>query len=131
MAIANSSQTIHPGFGAPAVNVSQTAINVPINATTNVLSGATFPSVTFRSGRVHLKFTGFPASTQVTAIVVTVTDGTTTEYIANIPTYAANQRPNLLVDFITDLALNSVSVSVTLANAGTAATADCEVIAST
>jgi hypothetical protein len=125
MAIVNSVKTVLQ-FGNPTEYVNLLAQNVPINATT------TFALTGFvnyvRSGKVRFKVTAAPASSQITGIKITATDGTTTVTLYQDATArTAAELVDLLFSFISELNLTTVNVLVTLANAGSAMTADLEI----
>jgi len=126
MSIVNSVKTLFPGFGNATEYVSLVAQNVPINATT------TFALTGFvnyvRSGRIRVKFSAVPASSQITGIEITGTDGTTTEILEySSAAYPAATLIDKNYEFISDLNLTTISVLITMANAGTAATLDLEI----
>jgi hypothetical protein len=130
MAITHGIKETMLGFGNPTAYAKLEAQNVPINAaTTFTLNSATVNAFflnTINSGKVRIRFTALGAGGQVTALKVTVTDGTTTEVIGILGTFAVNDLPNIEFDFVTDLSVNAVSIIATLANLGTAGTADVE-----
>lgn len=125
MAIANKLTTLFPDFGNATEYVTLLAQNVPINATTTfALTGF----VNFvRSGRIRFKTTTAPAASQITAIKITGTDGTNTVTLyQDAVARTAAEFEDLLFHFISELNLTTVNVLITLANAGTAYTADLE-----
>lgn len=126
MAIANKLTSLFPGFGQVTEYIVATAVNLPINATTTTaLTG--FANY-IRNGRIRFKLSAAPAACQITAIKITGTDGslTVTLYQDAVARTAA-ELVDLLFHFISELNLTTISVAVTMANAGTAATADFEV----
>jgi hypothetical protein len=127
MSIVNTVKTIVPHFGTPTEYVSLVAQNVPINASTSfVLTGF----VNFvRSGRIRFKTTATGgAASQITGIKITGTDGTNTVTLYQDTTArTANEFEDFLYSFISELNLTTVTVIVTTANAGGAATADLEI----
>ena len=125
MAIVNTVKTTFQ-IGVPTEYVSLLAQNVPINATT------TFALTGFvnyvRSGRIRFKTTTAPASSQITGIKITGTDGTNTVTLYQDATArTAAEFEDFMWTFISELNLTTISVLVTLANAGSAYTADFEV----
>ena len=126
MAIVNKLTTLMPAFGAPTEYLTSTAVNLPINATTTTTLTGFINFI--RSGRVRFKTTTAPAAAQITAIKITATDGTNTVTLYQDATArTAAEFEDFLWSFISELNLTSVSILVTLANAGTAYTADFEV----
>jgi hypothetical protein len=126
MAVVNKLTTLMPAFGAPTEYLTLLAQNVPINATTTfTLTGF----INFiRSGRVRAKSTTAPAAAQITAIKVTGTDGTNFVTLYQDATArTAAEFEDFMWSFISELNLTSISVALTLANAGTAYTFDFEV----
>ena len=65
-------------------------------------------------GKLHLR-TSSVGSTGTTAVTFTVTDGTTTEQVGQIPTTAAGVAIDEVVEFYTDLSITSVTANVTMA----------------
>jgi hypothetical protein len=127
MAIVNSCKTLMPAFGNGTEYVSLLAQAVVINATT------TFALTGFvnyvRSGRIRIKTTAAPTSSQITGIQITGTDGTTTVSLYQDATArTAAQLMDFLYSFISELNLTTISVLVTAANAGTAQTMDLEIV---
>ena len=127
MAIANKLTTLMPAFGAPTEYVTLTAQNLPINATTTFsLTGF----VNFvRSGRIRWKHTATGgAASQVTGVKITATDGTNTVTLyMDTTSRTANEFNDFLYSFISELNLTTISVLITTANAGGAATLDLEI----
>lgn len=126
MAVVNSVKTLFPGLGSVTEYISLLAQNVPINAATGfALTGFTNY---VRSGKVRVKLTAAPASSQVTGLNITATDGTTT-VILYFDTTARTAATlfDFLYEFISELNLTTVTVTITAANAGTAMTADLEI----
>ena len=126
MAIVNKVTTIMPAFGAPTEYVTSTAVNLPINAAT---STALTGFVNFvRSGRIRFKTTTAPAAAVITGVKITATDGTSTVTLyMDTTTRIATEFQDFLYSFISELNLTTINVIVTLANAGSAITADLEV----
>ena len=125
MAIVNSVKTLFPGAGNVTEYVSLLAQAVTAGtATAFTLTG--FVNYV-RSGKIRVKTTAAPASSTITGIVITGTDGTTTVTLgsyAYVATTAA-QLVDLLFEFISELNLTTVTVTITEAG-GTAPTADIE-----
>lgn len=124
MAILNKLTSIMPAFGNATEYLTSVAQNLPAGATT------TFTLTGFvnyvRSGRIRVKST-VAGTGAITAIVITGTDGTTTEQLAPTGgTLGASTLFDFLYSFISDLNLTSISVAIT-AGAGTASTLDLEV----
>lgn len=126
MAIANKLTVLMPAFGAPTEYVTSVAVNLPINAaTTTALTG--FLNFV-RTGRVRFKTTTAPAASVITGIKITGTDGSATVTLyMDTTTRIATEFQDFLYSFISELNLTTISVIVTLANAGSAITADFEV----
>jgi len=126
MAIVNTVKTISVQ-AVPTEYVSLVAQNVPINASTSfALTGF----VNFvRSGRIRFKTTATGgAGSQITGIKITATDGTSTVTLYQDGTArTANEFEDFVWTFISELNLTTVTVIITTANAGGAATADLEI----
>jgi hypothetical protein len=126
LSIVNSVKTLFPGFGNATEYIALTGQSVVINATTTFTLTGFINYV--RSGRIRLQTSAAPASSQITGITITATDGTTTVYLyQDAIARTAATLFSLLIDFISDLNITSISVLVTAANAGTAQTLDLEV----
>jgi len=65
-------------------------------------------------GKIHLR-TSSVGSTGTTAVTFTVTDGTTTEQVGQIPVTAAGVAIDEVLEFDTDLAITGVTANVTMA----------------
>jgi hypothetical protein len=131
MTIGRSIKSHFPGLGDSVEYVSSENVNNPINATTTTnLTGFRNP---IRSGLVSIRGIAYPGggAGQCTAIVVKATDGTTTQVLAVVPSFAASDKFNLNIPFgPLDFDATTVSVSVTMANvANGQLTADFEVAA--
>jgi len=126
MAIVNSIKTLFPGFANVTEYITLLGQNVPINAATAfVLTGFTNY---VRSGRIRFKTTAAPASSQITGISITGTDGTTTVSLYQDTTArTAAQLLDFFTDFLSELNLTTITVTITAANAGSAMTADLEI----
>jgi len=117
-----------PAFGAPTEYITLLGQAVVNTATTTnyVLTG--FINYV-RSGRVRFKI--IPpagAAGQITAIVITGTDGTTTVTLyQDAVARTAGTNLDFLYSFISELNLTTVTVAVTTAAAGAASTADLEI----
>lgn len=137
MSVINTVSRIMTGFGFPGVLVKKEGVNQPINVTTTTtFSNANLNNIpNFHSGIIRIKTQNTIALTypgtgagQVTSIKVTITDGTNTLVLINVPTFAANDLFDLIVPFITDLDATSISIAVAVANvANGQATLDFEV----
>lgn len=126
MAIANKLTVLMPAFGAPTEYLTSVAVNLPINAATSTSLTGFLNFV--RTGRVRFKTTTAPAASVITGIKITGTDGTSTVTLyMDTTTRIATEFQDFLYSFISELNLTTVSVIVTLANAGSAITADFEV----
>lgn len=125
MAIVNTVKTVS-AQAVPTEYVNLVAQNVPINAATPfALTG--FVNYV-RSGRIRFKTTAAPASSQITGILITATDGTTTvQLYMDTTARTAAQLVDLLFPFISELNLTTITVTITAANAGSAMTADLEI----
>ena len=126
MAIVNSVKTLFPGFGNATEYLSSVGVTLTTNSTvTTALTG--FVNYV-RSGKWRFKTTANPASSQITGVQVTGTDGTSTVSLYQDGTArTAAQLLDIEHDFISELNLTTISFLVTLANAGTAPTGDFEV----
>lgn len=126
MAIANKLTVLMPAFGAPTEYVTSVAVNLPINAATSTALTGFLNFV--RTGRVRFKTTTAPAASVITGIKITGTDGSATVTLyMDTTTRIATEFQDFLYSFISELNLTTISVIVTLANAGSAITADFEV----
>jgi hypothetical protein len=130
-----------PGFGSPscygAATIAVTtaaAYTVTIAATTTTPSsgGTPFnanggPAPT--RGKIRFRLSTINASTVVSSVLLTVTDGTTIEVIDLFGPVAAGVATNIdyTQEFTTDLNITSVSVVATTTTATTASTLDVEV----
>ena len=130
-----------PGFGSPSFYGSATipvttaaAYTVTIAATSTTpatggtpfnLSGGPAPS----RGKVRFRLSTINASTVVSSVVMSVTDGTTVELIDIFGPAAAGVATNIdyTQEFTTDLSITSVSVVATTTTATTSSTLDVEV----
>lgn len=125
MAISNSVKTLFPGFGNSTAYASSIGVSLTINTT--VSTALTGWNNACRSGKVRIKNSAAPASSQITGILISVTDGTTT---VNVYQDAIARTAATLTDFmwsfITDINFTTVTVAITTANAGTAQTVDIE-----
>lgn len=125
MAILNKLSTIFPGFQSGPEYYTLTAQNIPINAATPFVFNGFLNYI--RAGKLRLKIYSAPAASQVTALLVTGTDGTTTyTFYQDATARTAATLLDFELDIISDLNLTSITVTVTTANAGTALTADLE-----
>lgn len=126
MAFANTVKTVMPGFGAPTEYVTLLAQNVPINATTSfALTGFNNP---IRSFRLRFKTTATGgAATVIGGVKITGTDGSSTvTFYMDLTTRTANEFQDWLFSYISELFLTTVTIAITVTNAGGAATADIE-----
>lgn len=133
--------SVMPGYGSPSCNGSiapgaattaaSTTYTIPnTGATTPPTNGTAFnpsgmpaPS----GGKVRIRTSSVSAAA-TTAATVTVTDGTTTLQVGQIPATAAGVAIDQVVDFQTDLGITSVSVVLALAGTvGTGVVPDIQV----
>lgn len=131
MAIANSVKVLMPGFGAPTEY--QLAAAVALTHTGATISTAfTGFNNAVRTGKIRLQ-TVVPvvASTTITAIKITGTDGTTTVTLyQDAVARTAGENESLVFNFISDLYLTTVTVAITAGNAGASdTTMDIEIAA--
>lgn len=106
------------GYGAPSVQQNLTAALTATATKTLALSPGC------HSGRLHVGLSG-PAATTTCQITVKITDGTTTSEVLPItPATAAGDSLDYLLDIVSDLAFNSISITYTLAGAATTGTAN-------
>lgn len=126
MSIVNSVKTLFPGVGNCTEYVALTAQTLTIN-TTNSFALTGFTNYV-RSGRIKLNVTAAPASSQITGIKITATDGTNTVTLyQDAVSRTAAELNELLWEFISEFNLTTVTVAVTMANAGSAQTCDVEI----
>ena len=136
---ANTVAQSMPGFGSPSCSGSATAtITTTAGPTTSSIAAAsTTPSTggtPFNSnggpapsrGKVRFRTNTVNAST-TTAIVITVTDGTTTLQVGQIPATAAGVAVDETIEFTSDLGITSVSAAITLGGSTYTASYDWEV----
>lgn len=76
-------------------------------------------------GKIRLR-TLTVGSTGTTTVVFTVTDGTTTMQVGQIPTTAAGVGVDQVVDFVTDLSITAVTAAVSMAVAAQTAVVEME-----
>ena len=129
MAITTSVKKLAPGIGSADFYVSNVGNTLTSGSgkTVRLPSGSASFSPTAGAGKIRVKITqGTSGTSQIT--LITGTDGTTTVilYQGDANAGAANQMEELLVDFMTDLNLTSITVTATIGVAS--ATADAEVI---
>lgn len=137
MAFTNRLLLIVPGFGTPIQNDTlflKTAVSLTTTGEqTNSLTGLT-PAI--KSGWIRIKvYTGGGTSPTLTSVRISVTDGTTTEWIAEVSpatayTLAANNQITLSFPFLSELAVTQVNVLTTLGGTTPTASLDIEVGAS-
>jgi len=126
MSIVNSVKTLFPGMGNATEYVS--LLGQTVTAGTSTAFALTGFINYVRSGKIRFKTTAAPASSTITGIVITGTDGTTTvtldsrSYVAS----TAAQLVDYLFEFLSELNLTTITVTVTEAG-GTAPTADLEI----
>lgn len=123
MAFTNRLALISPGFGSPLTNDSLflSAGNTLTDGANTITLGSLAPTV--RSGWFRVKcYNGTGTSPAVTAVVVTATDGTTTETIfTRNPAAATALSTTAWVDFIIPflLDINATSFSFVITMTGT------------
>lgn len=129
---------IHPGFGSPSYKGSATQTLVATGAATITISNtATTPSAggtgfnlgggpAPTAGRWHIRYTN-ATSTATFAVLVTVTDGTNTWTVGNVPALAATGYVDLIGDFNTDVSITSIAFAVTIGGTATSVPIDAEV----
>lgn len=127
MAIVNSLQKITLGFGASAVVVNKASVTNATNATTtttftNAQLNAIAPDIMCGYVRIKTLTTGATAypgagAGVCSAIKISVSDGTSTIVIANVPTFAASDLFDLTFPFMCDLAAGAtIAFAVTMTN---------------
>lgn len=134
MAFLNRVLLIIPGFGTPIQNDTlflKQGTAVATGTVTTSLAGLT-PAV--KQGWIRVKLSASSGAGTVTSLAISVTDGTTTEFIYSETLVAAQsgfQSPNQVVrtiPFLSELAVTQVNVISVIATAG--GTLDIEVGAS-
>lgn len=125
-AFVNTPAQVMPGFGSPSCNgqaLSPLGTTTPLTmtipatgATTPATGGTAFnPSGMPAPSKGKIRFRTAQVSAAVTtAVVFTVTDGTTTLTVNSIPASAAGVALDYTFEFETDLGITSVSAVVTL-----------------
>lgn len=127
MSITNSIKHALPGFGVPGLgNASGTSSTISTNVVT---ANAALPSgQTINYGLVRVKVSGIDATHAIASWVISMTDGTTTEYLDVGSVTGTNaQGMEKALSMASDLAINKVTAAVTFATGVTAATVDVEV----
>lgn len=84
--------------------------------TTKTITPAT--PIVMSTGYVRIKGTGFPGAGAgvCSGIKVTMTDGTTTVTVVNLPTFAASELMDITRTFNVDIGATSISVAITMTN---------------
>lgn len=123
MAFTNRVLLIVPGFGTPIQNDT-----LFLKAGTAIASGTVTTSLTgltpaIKQGWIRMKLSASSGAGTVTSIVVTVTDGTTTENVwtETLVSNSSFQSPNQVVrtiPFLSELAVTQVNVITVTAVAG-------------
>ena len=127
-----------PGFGSPSYQGSATqtptvtgsvTITIANTATTPSTGGTGFntsggPAPT--SGKWHMRKVA-ANGTPTTALVVTVTDGTNTWTVANIPATAGEANADFTGEFKTDVSITSVAFVIASTGSSNSLPYDCEV----
>lgn len=123
MAFVNRLLLIVPSFGQPVQNDTlflKSATATTLGANTVTLAGLT-PAL--KQGWIRIKLSGGAATSTLTSVVITVTDGTTTETVYSNTLVATNNSfvsPNILTfmtPFLTDTT-GVTSVSIIFVTAG-------------
>lgn len=117
---------VMPGFGSPSMNglaLSPVGTTTPLTmtipatgATTPATGGSVFNPTGMpapSSGKIRYR-TGSVSAAVTTSATFTVTDGTTTLQVGQIPASAAGVAVDQLLDFETDLKITSISCVTTL-----------------
>lgn len=117
MSIVNSVKTTSPGRGVPGEYVSLLTQSLVRNASTAfTLTG--FVNYV-RSGWVRIKSITAVAAAGLSGIKITGTDGTTTVTLyQDGTTRTVNELLDLVIPIISDLNLTTITVTVTMINAG-------------
>ena len=128
-----------PGWGSPSFYGAGTqTITTTAGPTTLIIAAAT---TTPSTGGTPFNLNGGPPPSRglirfrtntvngstTTAVVFTVTDGTTTEQVGQIPANGAGVALDETIEFNTDLAITSISAAVTLGGSTYTASVDWEV----
>lgn len=131
-AFVNSPAQVMPGFGSPSRNgsiygfvfttASANTMTIAATSTTPSANGTPFntsgmPAPT--KGKIRFR-TSTVGAAVTTAVVFTVTDGTTTEQVHSIPVTTAGVAIDYTFEFVTDLNITSISAVATIANVGVA-----------
>jgi|SRR5579862_175549 len=119
MAFVHSIYDRIPNFGVPPmVYASTLATTAATNATTTTAT-ALPTGITIHQGQLRFKATSYPGAGagQITGLKVTATDGTNTRVLRGPgASFAASDLPDEVTSFCTDIAINSISVIVTMGN---------------
>jgi len=123
----------YPMMAAQLVGASPYALSTAVLPSTGLVAFTGGPSAAFNaagdpapsSGKIRIR-TSSVGSTGTTTVLFTVTDGTTTLQVGAIPTTAAGVAIDQVIDFVTDLAITSVTAAVTMAVAAQTAVVELE-----
>ena len=115
-------QTITTTSGLTTLVIANTSTTPSTSGTAFNLNGGPPPS----RGKIRLRTNTVNGST-TTAVVFTVTDGTTTLQVGQLPAVAAGVAIDETVEFNTDLGITSISALVTLGGGTYTASVDWEV----
>lgn len=138
-AFAKTVASVMPGYGSPSYygkiapgaavtatttyTIANTSTTPSTNGTPFNTSGGPAPS----GGKIRIRTSSVSAAV-TTAVIFTVTDGTTTLQVGQIAATAAGVGIDEVVDFQTDLGITSISAVVTLGGTvGTGVVPDIEV----
>ena len=114
--------TITPTAAAKTITIANTSTTPSTGGTPFNLSGGPAPT----RGKIHVRAYAGTSLGTVALTSVTITDGTTTEYVyPPIAAFAGNI--DLVIPFNSDLSITSISVVATFATDVTAATFEVEV----
>ncbi len=105
--------TVQAGAGTATVTIPATGATTPAGGTAFNSNGG--PAPTRGIGRIRTSALG-GAST--TSFLVTVTDGVTTLVVFSTPVSAASQLFDIQFEFVTDLNINSVTLTTVFAVSG-------------
>lgn len=113
LAFKNSVKQILPGMGSPGVTVKQEGVVTNVGTTAVTFNG--LGGITAGKIRVKTLVTGAGGTNKVG--LITATDGTTTIqlYAGDSAATAANQGLDEQFEFISDLAITSITVNVVVA----------------
>jgi hypothetical protein len=119
------------GHGSPAIQCYDQTVLAATGTITLTPATSQINAQPFTQGRLRIKSSAVNAATTQGIGVLTGSDGTNTVVLAStlLPTTAAGQNFDVIQEFSSDLQLTSLSFTVTLAGATTAATISSELFA--